>query len=327
MTKKSYDTAPSRAGSSRRGFMKSMAASGAGLATAASSAASTPQTETPPSMTSRMRELLARDEPLMAPGVYDVLSARIVESVGFSAAVMGGSACSASMYGVPDYGLVSITELIELAGRLASAIDIPLMADADDAGGSPLNVYRSVAGFARAEVAATMIEDHVQTKHVGHGDALVSTELMVEKIQAAVDARNEKDIVIIARGDAISIGESVDEALRRGRAYFDAGADLLFFAGMNLEDCRRASDEIGAPLMTTVVDTPLETLHQSGIRFAVYAAHAIQLATGAAYRGLTELKRSGRVEKLAELRAPSDAYSGWIRSQDWRERAARYGDQ
>lgn len=273
----------------------------------------------------RMRELLARDGPLMCPGAYDVLSARLIQDVGFEALVVGGSACSASMHGVPDFGIVTVTELVELAGRIASNVDVPVLADADDAGGNPLNVHRAVQGFEGAGLAAVMIEDHVQLKHVGEGGELVPTELMVEKIRAAVDARRDPDFIVLARADSVSNGESVAQALERGSAYAEAGADLLFFAGMELVDCRRAASELNRPLMTTVTDTPLDELKRNGISLAVYAAHALQLALGEAYRGLRELKSRAAISGYRDRVVPRDVYQRLIEADVHRDRAKNYG--
>ena len=299
----------------RRGFVKALGVAAGGALLPSSSQAKTAG--------ARMRSLVSRSEPLMCPGGYDLLSARLIELHGFEAMVVGGSACAASMHGVPDYGLVSITELIELAARIAGAVDIPVLADADDGGGSPLNVYRAMQGFERAGIAAVMIEDHVQVKHVGGAGELVPISVMADKIKAAVDARRG-DTIVLARADAVSIGESVEAAIERGVAYAEAGADMLFFAGMGLEDCPRAADAVQKPLMTTVRNTPLDVLKRQKIALAVYAAHALQLALGAADRGLAELKRNARIDGFPEQAIDGATYSKLLRSDEERARARKY---
>ena len=299
----------------RRGFVKALGVAAGGALVPSSAEAETAG--------ARMRSLVSRSEPLMCPGGYDVLSARIIELHGFEAMVVGGSACAASMYGVPDYGLVSITVLIELAARIAGAVDIPVLADADDGGGSPLNVYRAMQGFERAGIAAVMIEDHVQVKHVGGEGELVPTRAMADKVKAAVDAR-QGDTIVLARADSVSIGESVEAAIERGVAYAESGADMLFFAGMRLEDCPRAADAVRKPFMTTVRDTPLEELKRQKISLAVYAAHALQLALGAAERGLAELKRNARIEGYSENAIDRETYQKLLRSDEQRTRARTY---
>jgi len=299
----------------RRGFVKALGVAAGG--------ALVPSSTRDESASVRMRSLVSRAAPVMCPGAYDVLSARLIELHGFEAMVVGGSACSASMYGVPDYGLVSITELIELAARIAGAVEIPVLADADDGGGSPLNVYRAMQGFERAGIAAVMIEDHVQVKHVGGEGELVPTHVMADKVKAAVDARRG-DTIVLARADSVSVGESVEAAIERGVAYAEAGADMLFFAGMALEDCPRAADAAQKPLMTTVRDTPLDILKRQKITLAVYAAHALQLALGAADRGLAELKRNARIDGFRDHAIDGETYSKLLRSDEERTRARKY---
>ncbi len=299
----------------RRGFVKALGVAAGGALVPSSTRDDTAGV--------RMRSLVSRAAPVMCPGGYDVLSARLIELHGFEAMVVGGSACSASMYGIPDYGLVSITELIELAARIAGAVEIPVLADADDGGGSPLNVYRAMQGFERAGIAAVMIEDHVQVKHVGGEGELVPTHVMADKVKAAVDAR-QGDTIVLARADSVSVGESVEAAIERGVAYAEAGADMLFFAGMALEDCPRAADAAQKPLMTTVRDTPLDVLERQKITLAVYAAHALQLALGAADRGLAELKRNARIDSFRDRAIDGETYSKLLRSDEERTRAREY---
>lgn len=308
----------------RRRFLKGMGLAAGGLAAGTPSRSAGAQESAPSSPGRVMRRLLERPRPLMCPGGYDLLSARLIQQTGFEAMVVGGSACAASMYGLPDYGLVSITELIELAGRIASSVDIPVLADADDGGGSPLNVYRAVRGFEQGGLAAVMIEDHVQVKHVGGPGQLISTEAMQDKIKAAVDARSDEGLIILARADSVSVGESADRAIARGVAYAEAGADMIFFAGMELAACRRAAEAVARPLMTTVSDTPLAELQENRIRLAVYASQALRLALGAAHRGLEELKATARVENFSSRALPGDLYQQLIASDRERRRARRY---
>ena len=216
-----------------------------------------------------------------------------------------------------------MTELIEFSGRIARSIDIPVMADADDCGGSPIAVYRAIQGFERAGLAAVMIEDHVQAKHLGQGGRLVPADWMVNKIRAAVDARRDQNFTIVARGDAMSIGLSKQEALERGAAYAEAGADILFFAGLPQDEMPRVADQMGKPLMTTVNNTPIPELRRNRVRLAVYASQAVNAAMGAAYEALRQLKETGQVSGM--LSVPPDIRSGLTRTEESVERGRRYG--
>src|SRR5919197_243656 len=172
-------------------------------------------------------ELLSRREPVVAPGAYDALSARLAEQAGFGAVYMTGFGASASLLGRPDVGLLSFAEMADHARRIVAAVGVPVIADADDGYGNPLNVRRTVREYEAAGVAALHIEDQVAPKRCGHlaGKHVIPVEEMVEKVRAAADARSE--MLVIARTDARAV-EGLEAALDRARAYREAGADVLF---------------------------------------------------------------------------------------------------
>jgi 2-methylisocitrate lyase-like PEP mutase family enzyme len=176
--------------------------------------------------TTKLRQLLARPGMLTAPGAHDVMTARLVEAEGFDAVYLGGFAASASALGVPDHSLITMTELLDHARCVAAAVNIPILADIDDGGGTPLSVRRTIRLAEQAGLAAVHVEDLVPGKHfVGHKDKLFTKDQAVDKIKAAVDARTDPDFVIIARSDAIGV-TSLDDALERGQAYAEARAGL-----------------------------------------------------------------------------------------------------
>lgn len=176
-----------------------------------------------------LRELLARPEPILAPGAYDALSARLIEAAGFPAVYMTGFGSAASLLGRPDVGLLGMTEMVDNARRIAGAVAVPVIADADTGYGNPINVIRTVHEYEHAGVAAIHIEDQLSPKKCGHmeGKQLVSVEEMLAKVRAAVAARRT-DLVLIARTDARAV-EGLDGALNRARLYQQAGADVIFF--------------------------------------------------------------------------------------------------
>src|SRR3954462_6832031 len=198
-----------------------------------------------------LRALLGRGEPVLAPGAYDGLSARLVERAGFPAVYMTGFGASASLLGRPDVGLLSFAEMAGHARRLAQAVEVPVIADADDGYGNPLNVMRTVSEYEAAGVAALHIEDQVAPKRCGHMDGkdVIDAAEMVEKVRAAVEARRAPDLVIIARTDARA-GEGLEGALERARRYRDAGADMLFVEAPE-------SEEEVAVVAEAFPDTPL----------------------------------------------------------------------
>src|SRR5579884_2750249 len=191
--------------------------------------------------TTRLRELLAGPDLLVVPGAYDGLSARLIVQAGFPIVYMTGFGTAASVLGQPDVGLLTMSEMVARASALASVVgDLPLIADADTGYGNPLNVRRTIREYERAGVAGLHIEDQVWPKKCGHmeGKQVIPMEEMVQKVRAAVEARQDPDFVIIARTDAGAV-LGFEEALRRARAYREAGADMLFIeAPRSLEELR-----------------------------------------------------------------------------------------
>lgn len=279
-------------------------------------------------MGGRLRSLLSGATPVLCPGAFDVLSARLIVEMGFEAVLYGGSAGSAANYGLPDYGLASITELIDTASRIAGSVPVPVFADADDGGGSPLAVARAVRGYERGGLAAVMIEDHVQAKHLGEGGVLIERDRMQDRIRAAADARSG-GLLLVARCDAVSIGLEEAEAMERGAAYGEAGADLLFFAGLAPERIGAVSEAAGLPVIASVHDTPLSTLRENRVPLVLYAGQLLRLALGAMRRGLEHIRDSAGADGptwpgYADQALPAEDYTTLIRSEDWRADARRY---
>jgi len=202
--------------------------------------------------TTRLRELLAGPEPIVAPGAYDALSARLIAQAGFQAVYMTGFGTAASVLGQPDVGLLTMSEMVSHAAALAAVVgNVPLIADADTGYGNPINVGRTIREYERAGVAALHIEDQVWPKKCGHmeGKQVISMQEMVQKIHAAVEARQDPDFVIIARTDANAVN-GFEDALQRGKAYREAGADVLFV------EAPRSLNELST-IVQTFPDVPL----------------------------------------------------------------------
>ncbi|RPH76387.1 MAG: isocitrate lyase/PEP mutase family protein [Candidatus Rokuibacteriota bacterium] len=206
-----------------------------------------------------LRSLVALKNGLVVPGAYDGVSARLVERAGFPAVYMTGYGTSASRLGLPDLGYAGLAEMADHARNLAAAVSIPLIADADTGYGNALGVRRTVQAYEAAGVAALHIEDQVAPKRCGHlsGHQLVPLAEFAGKIRAAVDARRDPDLMIIARTDAISAVD-FDEALRRGEAAVGAGADVLFIEAPR--------DEAQVERVAGAFDTPLLYNYASGGR-------------------------------------------------------------
>jgi carboxyvinyl-carboxyphosphonate phosphorylmutase len=255
-----------------------------------------------PSGAARLRELLGRDELVVAPGAYDALSARLVEEAGFPAVYMTGFGTAASYLGRPDVGLLSMSEMADQARRIVGAVGIPVIADADTGYGNPINVIRTVHEYERAGVAALHLEDQEAPKRCGHleGKRLVPTGDMVAKIEAAVAARRDPDVVLIARTDARAV-EGLSAALERARRYRDAGADVLFVEAPESEAEIEtvAAALAGVPLLFNWAEggkTPpvtRERLAELGFRIVIFPVGALLAATTAVRTLLASIAETG----------------------------------
>ena len=254
--------------------------------------------------TTRLRQLLDQPGMLVAPGAHDVMTARIIEAEGFDALYLSGFATSASMLGIPDHSLITMTELLNRARDVAAAVEIPILSDIDDAGGTPLNAQRTIRLAEQAGIAGMHVEDLIPGKHfTGHKDRLCPVEQATDRIKAMVDARTDPDFVIIARSDAIGVN-SLEDAIERATAYAEAGADILFLPYLRLEDTKRAAEALSKPLLNVVIDTPKEALEAAGLKVGIYPVQTLFLAYMAARDMLRELKTSGTIANFSE-RSPS----------------------
>lgn len=241
--------------------------------------------------TTRLRELLTAPPLVVAPGAFDALSARLIVQAGFPAVYMTGFGTAASMLGQPDVGLLTMTEMASRAAALAEVCGAtPLIADADTGYGNPLNVARTIREYERAGVAAIQIEDQVWPKKCGHmeGKRVIPRDEMVQKIRAAVDARRDPALMLIARTDANAV-TGFDDALDRGQAYREAGADVVFIeAPASIEEAARIGHAFGdTPLLYNWVEhgkspmLPLDDIRRLGFRLVIFPVSLLFAATHA----------------------------------------------
>jgi len=258
----------------------------------------------------RLRELLAADAPVIAPGVYDGLTALLVQQAGFGCAYLSGASVSFARLGRPDIGLTTMTEIANTVSNIRERIDIPLIVDADTGFGNALNVQRTIRLFERMGASGIQLEDQTLPKRCGHldGKELVSIDEMAGKIHAAQDARADDDTVIIARTDAIAV-VGIDEALQRGVAYIEAGADVLFVESpLDDEQLARVGTELGQriPLLANMVEggkTPLHSaaeLGQLGFKLVIFPGAMLRTLTRAAAEYLAVLHRDGTTAGIME---------------------------
>ena len=246
---------------------------------------------------------------MVLPGVFDALSARIAEKVGFDAIFQTGYGSAATLLGMPDYGFLNAGETIDNARRIMRAVNIPVIVDVDTGYGNPLNVWRLVRDLQSLGAAGIFLEDQVWPKRCGHmiGKEVVSKDDYIMKLKAAVDAREDKDFVIVARTDARApLG--LDEAIQRGRAYHKAGADVIFIeAPRSIEELKRIAKEIHAPLVANMIEEgltpnlPSKDLLKMGYRIVVFPLSGLYAATFAMKQVFLELKNSGTTQQARRM--------------------------
>lgn len=277
----------------------------------------------------RLRALLSEQDLITAPGVFDGISAALVKRGGFAAAYMTGAGVAAAGFGLPDIGLLTQTEMVERVRMITGVLaDIPLVADADTGYGAALNVVRTVREYERAGVAALHLEDQAFPKRCGHlpDKDLVGVEEYVGKLRAALDARVDEDLVIIARTDARGpLG--LDEAIDRANRYAAEGADVIFVeAPRSVEEIERVAAEVPAPLLMNVVAggltpiLPADRLAELGFRIAIHPTSLIGASTLAMRRALTSLRDGTAVQSDGGTPLPGPAaLFTLVGLQEWAE--------
>jgi 2-methylisocitrate lyase-like PEP mutase family enzyme len=274
-----------------------------------------------------LKRLLQRDKLLVAPGCFDGLSARLVEEAGFEAAYLSGGAVARSM-GIPDIGLVTMSETIERACQVVSAVKLPVIADADTGYGNAVNLVRTVREFERAGVAAIHIEDQITPKRCGHldGKEVISITEMANKLKAALGARTDDNFCIIARTDARGV-HGFDDAIERARVFAKLGVDAIFVEAPQSEDelaeiPRRLP---GVPLLVNVFKggktpmLPMDRLQGMGYRIAIYPSETQRAAIHSMRRALTTLKREGSTESIDDSLTTFKERDKVVGLDDWQK--------
>lgn len=266
----------------------------------------------------RLRELIASDRILVAPGAYDAISARLIEANGFDAVYVTGAGTVNARLGIPDNSLGSLTEMLDTARCIVDAVDIPVFCDIDTGFGNAVNVVRTVRLYERAGVAGVHLEDQVMPKRCGHldGKEIVPVEEMVGKIRAAVAARTDPDFVIMARTDAAAV-EGVDAAIARARAYVEAGADVIFTEALTTEDefATFAAANVGAPLLANMTEfgkTPYLTtqrFEELGYSIVIFPMAAFRSMLKGIDDTLKEIRATGtQVARLEAMKTRAELY-------------------
>jgi carboxyvinyl-carboxyphosphonate phosphorylmutase len=281
-----------------------------------------------------LRELLDGEEMVLAPGCFDALGARLVQQAGFPAAYMTGFGSAAAWLGRPDVGLMTMTEMVDNARRIAQVVELPVIADADTGYGNALNVIRTVHEYEAAGVAAIHLEDQVMPKKCGHmeGKALIGADEMAAKVAAAVDARRSDEFLIIARTDARAV-EGLEAALQRARRYREAGADVLFVeAPQSVDEIREVARRLAdVPLLFNYAEggksPPVthELLQSLGFRLVIFPLSLLLAATAAMRSALERISADGSPRDLLPSLMGFGDFLELIGIEEIRELDQRYG--
>jgi methylisocitrate lyase len=314
----------------RRGFLKGAGVVAGGLlGDAVLPAAASAQTRgnapaAPASKGARFRAALASGQPLMLPVVESIMLTRLCEMEGFSGGFMGGSGMAARN-ALPNTSVQSIQEVIDYEVQVMSNTDLPIVADGENGGGSPVTTYRTVQQLERGGAAVIMLEDSTgpESEYGGKGVAMATREVMLGRIKAAVDARRDASVMIMARCDRPAKGYSEGETLDLLAALSEAGADAFFIQGFTLDQQQRAKAALKKPLMIGSSGRAAEW-HAKGVDMAFY--HIDDIGIGAMYLALKEMKaKGGPFEEAAKWRLPRELTAKLIDQETWLARAKKYG--
>jgi len=273
-----------------------------------------------------------KSKPLVIPGVYDAIGAKIVEKVGFDAMFQTGYGTSATLFGMPDYGFIGSTETVDNARRICRAVSVPVIVDADTGYGNALSVWKLVHELESAGASGIFLEDQRWPKRCGHmqGKEVVPIDEYAEKLQAALDARSNKNFIIVARTDARAT-EGLDKAIERGLYYKKVGADVIFVeAPKTIQEMKKIGSAIDAPLVANMIEggaTPISSetkLHEMGFKIILYPLSVLFSNTYATLQILRELKRSGTTRKLNKKLVNFDQFNDLVELKKYRKLEKQY---
>jgi methylisocitrate lyase len=273
----------------------------------------------------KLKALIAQGKTIIIPGAYDPVSAMLIEQAGFPAVYVGSYATAATRLGQPDVGVVTMDEMVTHAKSVAEAVNVPVLADGENGWNNAANIWRTVRSFEQAGVSGIHIEDHQFGKHAPVPMILATAEQTAMKIRAALDAREDKNFLVIARTDAMSAFRDAEEAVRRLNIYADAGADLVMAAGMRVDVLGKVRDRIKAKVV--VVDSPGRSIadeEKAGADVVLYYGFCLYAAYGAIKSALQIFKRTGTAEDVPNLRENIQEFEKFIGYPAFTERAKKY---
>lgn len=283
-------------------------------------------------MTSIRKLVYDKSKPLVFPGVYDAITARIAQKAGFETMFQTGYGTSAALLGMPDYGFIGSTETIDNARRICRSVSVPVIVDADTGYGNPLSVWKLVNELESIGASGIFLEDQKWPKRCGHmsGKEVIPKEEYGEKLRAALDARKSKDFIIVARTDSRAT-EGLDAAIKRGLQYKDIGADAIFIeAPKSIDEMKKIGKSIDAPLVANMIEggaTPLlpsTKLHKMGFNLILYPLSVLYANTFATLQILKQLKKSGTTSKIKDRLVNFDEFNEIVELSKFKKMEHRY---
>jgi len=280
----------------------------------------------------KLRNMIKSKKPLVIPGVYDAIGAKIAEKVGFDAMFQTGYGTSATLFGMPDYGFIGATETIDNARRISNAVSVPVIVDSDTGYGNALSVWKLVKELESAGAAGIFLEDQKWPKRCGHmqGKEVIAQEEYTEKLGAAIDARENKDFIIVARTDSRAT-EGLETAIERGLQNKKTGADAVFIeAPRSLEEMKKIGKEIKAPLVANMIEggaTPMnsaQTLNKIGFNIILYPLSVLFANTFATMNILQELKNTGTTAKYKQKVVNFDQFNNLVELDKFKKMETKY---
>ena len=279
-----------------------------------------------------LRKMLNEDRPVVIPGVYDALGAKIAENTGFDAMFQTGYGTSATLFGMPDYGFIGAAETVDNARRICRAVSVPVIVDSDTGYGNALSVWKLVKELESAGAAGMFLEDQKWPKRCGHmhGKEVTAQEEYTEKLGAAIDARESRDFFIVARTDARAT-EGLGDAIERGKMNKKTGADAVFIeAPRTLEEMKEIGREIKAPLVANMIEggvtpvRPVQELYKMGFAIILYPLTVLFANTFATIKVLEELKESCSTAKYRRRMVNFDQFNEIVELSKFHKLERRY---
>ena len=280
----------------------------------------------------KLSRMIKSKKPLVIPGVYDAIGAKIAEKVGFDAMFQTGYGTSATLFGMPDYGFIGATETVDNARRISNAISVPLIVDSDTGYGNALSVWKLVKELESAGAAGIFLEDQKWPKRCGHmqGKEVIPQEEYTEKLGAALDARENKDFIIVARTDSRAT-EGLEKSIERGIQNKKTGADAVFIeAPRTLDEMKKIGKEIKAPLVANMIEggaTPMnsaQTLNKIGFNIILYPLSVLFANTFATMNILQELKNTGTTSKYKQKVVNFDQFNNLVELDKFKKMETKY---